>query len=255
MESSMASIKPEYLSREDEKQTFPFFELPAEIRLKIYGFLLVKLAVVDLDPDNYRTIRPSLSCFLVSRRMHEEAYHVFYGSPQQAMRLFPTNGRFFHTKRPLLARLGAQYRRAVNTIELMIGPGWTAPPRCWHTEDTLGLKDCHSLRTLKILVACDPSDEFFDGFRGKGNDKDTYKNFCVRILQGMFAQVPTLETVELDGYPGVSKDAPLVRGLVAEIARAKKRIAWGPMRGWEADEGAERRGSLTLDQALAILHI
>lgn len=255
MESSISSLRSDTSSKSKKtvKQPFPFFELPAEIRLRIYELVLIKPLPVDLDPNNYRTIRPSLTCFFVCRRMHEEAHHVFYGSPHQSIRLFPIHGRFFHTKKPLLTRIGARNRRAVNTLDLLIGHGWSAPPRCWHTEESLGLRDCLSARTLKILITCDPSDEVFNGFRGKGNDKDSYKIFCVGILRGVFDQVPTLETVELDGYPAVSKDAPLVRGLVAEIRQAKKRLAWGPMRGWKEEVENEKRELAVLEQAMSVL--
>lgn len=119
----------------------------------------------------------------------------------------------------------------------------------------MGLKDCHSLRTFKILVTLDPSDEYFNGFRGKGKDENSYKIFCVGILRGFLEQVSTLETVELDGYPGVSKDCPLVRGLVAEIKQAKKRLTWGPARGWKEEEEKEQRELLVLQRAMSGLDL
>lgn len=253
MESSIASMMS--FSSGPSRRVFPFFELPAEIRLRIYEFVLIQPdETIDLDPLNYRTIRPRLSCFLVCRRMHDEAYHVFYGAPQQPLRLFPTHGRFFHTKKPLLTRIGPKYRRAVHTLELRLGPGWSKPPRCWHVREEQGLADCKSLRKLKIIIQVDPSGDIFNGFRGHGNDKDTYKIFCVNILEGIFAQVPSLEVVELDGYPGLTTDTPLVRGLTTSIRSAGKRVAYGPMRGWgtESDQGKMIIG---LENALAAMSI
>lgn len=231
---------------------FHFFDLPAEIRLKIYEIVLVQpSSTIDLDPLNYRIIRPRLSCFLVCRRMHHEAYHVFYGSPQQPLRLYSTSGRFFHTKKPLLYRIGPTYRSAIHTLELRLGPGWSKPPRSWHTGEQHGLVDCTSLRTIKIFVEIDPSGDIFNGFRGHGNTRDTYKIFCVNILRGIFAQVPSIEIIEFDAFPAISKDTPLVKGLMTEASEAGKRITWGPMRGWrqESDTG----GLIGLENAMAAM--
>lgn len=156
--------------------------------------------------------------------MHEEAYRVFYAQP---IRLFPAPaGRFFNTKKPLLARLPTRYREVVNTVELRLGPGWSRPPRCQNVQPTLGLMECKSLRHLKILVECDPSDSFFNGFRGSGATEETYKWFCVDLLAGILEQVPGLETVEIDAW--VKKDVPIVTALKSMVERANKRLTWGP---------------------------
>lgn len=242
------------LTEKESKSTFPFFELPAEIRLRVYEILLVSPGrTLDLDPVNYRLIRPRLTCFLVCRQMHEEAYPLFYGSHTQPMRIFPTHGRFFHTKKPLLARLGPKYRAAVNTMELTMGPGWSAPPRCQHTGPGIGLADCTSVRTLKILVQVDPSDDIFNGFRGKGNTPSSYQTFCAKILQGIIDQVPSLETVQLDAWTGVAKDAPLVLALARQIQEAKKTITWGPLRGWHEKE--DTGGLVGLEKAMEAMGI
>ena len=39
---------------------------------------------------------------------------------------------------------------------------------------------------------------------------------------GILAQVPSLETVEIDAYPGVKKDAPLVMALRRRIEEYEK---------------------------------
>lgn len=245
MDASHATSLLSFVSQESPRirpadQPVCFFDLPAEIRLRIYELVLVQPGnTVDLDPANYRHIRPRLWCFMVCRQMHEEAYRVFYGSPQQPLRLYPVHGRFFHTKKPLLTRLSPQYRRVVNTVELRLGPGWSSPPRCWNTDPALGLKDCKSLRTLKIFIQCDPSDETFNGFRGRGNTKDTYKMFCVALLSSIIDQVPSLDNVEVDAFSAVPSDSPLVNALVAEVHSARKRLLWGPSRDWrkETDVG------------------
>ena len=178
--------------------------------------------------------------------MYDEAYPVLYSQP---MRLITTHGRFFHTKLPLLARLPSHYRSVVNTVELRLGPGWSQPPLCQHTGPSLGLADCTSLRTLKIFVECDPSDTIFAGFRGKNATEDTYKHFSVSLLVGILDQVPSLETIEVDAYPGVKKDAPLVMALRRKIEEYGKRLKWGPLRGWEKE--GDEPGLIGLEKALA----
>jgi hypothetical protein len=178
--------------------------------------------------------------------MHLEAYPIFYSQP---IRLFPTHGRFFHNKDALLTRLPSHYRAAITTLELRLGPGWSSPPPCQNTSPKLGLADCTSLRSLKIFVECDPSDTFFAGFRGKGATEDTYKFFCINLLGGILAQVPTLEAVEIDAYPAVKKEAPLVMALRRKVEEGGKKVVWGPLRGWEKE--GDEPGLIGLEKALA----
>lgn len=178
--------------------------------------------------------------------MHQEAYPIFYSQP---IRLFPTNGRFFHTKHVLLARLPTHYRAAITTLELRLGPGWTNPPPCQNTGPRLGLADCTSLRMLKIFVEMDPSDTIWAGFRGKNATEDTYKHFCVDLLRGIMEQVPSLATVEIDAYPAVKKEAPLVMALRRGVEEDGKKVIWGPLRGWEKE--GDEPGLIGLEKALA----
>lgn len=118
---------PSSSSETPVKKPFPFFELPSELRIKIYQYVLFiehGNGVVDLDYYNDRRIAPRLTCFRACRRMHDEAYPIFYGSPQQPFRLFPTGGHMYRTKKPLLELLTPTYRAAINTVELRLGPGW-----------------------------------------------------------------------------------------------------------------------------------
>jgi hypothetical protein len=120
------------------KKPFPFFELPSELRIKIYQYVLFiehDEGVVDLDPYNDRRIAPRLTCLRACRRMHDEAYPIFYGSPQQPFRLFPTGVNvLYRTKKPLLELLTPTYRAVVNTIELRLGPAWEKVSPVWFSS-------------------------------------------------------------------------------------------------------------------------
>ncbi|KAG9658432.1 hypothetical protein KCU95_g14443, partial [Aureobasidium melanogenum] len=215
------------------KKPFPFFELPSELRIKIYQYVLFiehGNGVVDLDYYNDRRIAPRLTCFRACRRMHDEAYPIFYGSPQQPFRLFPTGGHMYRTKKPLLELLTPTYRAAINTIELRLGPGWERIPKCWHTGPSLGLADCISLRNLKIFVQIDPTDATFKGHHGKGNDQYTYMNISAGWLQEILQQVPSIRNVEIDAWEGVDIVSPMLNALASVVLTADKRLTWGPQR-------------------------
>jgi hypothetical protein len=99
------------------------------------------------------------------------------------------------------------------------------------------LSDCTGLKVLKIFVQCDPSDSHFNGFRGKNANEDTYKWFCIDLLRGILQQVPRLKVVEIDAYPGIKQSAPLITGLREVVQETGKRLVWGPLRGWEDENG------------------
>lgn len=192
-----------------------------------------------------------MTLFLVSKRMHEEAYRVFYAQP---IRLYPSPAsRFFHTKKPLLQRLPVRYREVINTMELRLGPGWSAPPRCQNTLPTLGLYDCTNMRNLKIFIELDPSVDVFNGFRGKNSTKETYKWFCVDLLTGIFDQVPSLEKIEIDAFPAVKKDSMLVIAVCELVKERKKKLIWGPLRGWEKED--DEPGLIGLEGAMASMSL
>ncbi|KAF2089950.1 hypothetical protein K490DRAFT_35218 [Saccharata proteae CBS 121410] len=210
---------------------FRFFDLPSEIRLRVYELLLHVPGTVDLDPINFRRIKPRFNVFLVSRRMHEEAYRVFYG--HNTFRLFPIHGRFFHTKKPLLMRLAPHHRAAITNLELRLGPGWTGLPTCWAISDKLGIEDMTHWRVFKIFVECDPaSDNIFKGFRKSEN---WFTHYCTRIVHQIWSRAPSIQEVQFDAFPAVPKDSPLMLELLRESREHHKKITWGPERGWKDD--------------------
>ncbi|KAI4906747.1 hypothetical protein J4E90_010206 [Alternaria incomplexa] len=221
-------------AQEDDKkavkrQPFRFFDLPSELRLRIYEELLVFPKTIDLDPTNYRTVAPALRLFLVDHRMHDEASRVFYG--RNTFRVFPIHGRYINRKHPLLAWFPRKYRALLTRLELRLGPGFTKPPKCWVVDSRLGLAAVKKVYKLKIFVEIDPaSNEVFEGWRVGNN---FYTEYCVGLLRGLLAQVPSIDDVEFDAYPSVSKDSPLLKGLVEETKLNQKRVAWGPERGWD----------------------
>lgn len=228
MESSISSLLSEAGS---VRSHFRFFDLPAELRRKILRMLLLVDRTIDLDPLNHRRIGPCLDTFLTSKRFHEESYPIFYGG--NTFRIFPTHGRFFGNKiLPLLARLPARYRAALVSLELRLGPGWDNPPKSWKVNDRLGLEDAMAVRLLKVYVEVDPSHDIFNGFRVT---KDFFTDFSGFMLRDIIDRLQALEEVQFDAYPSVSRDAALMSRLLEEARKCRKRIGWGPERGWDID--------------------
>lgn len=216
-------------SEEVERQPFRFFDLPYELRLRVYEELLIFPKTIDLDPSNYCTVAPALRLFLASHRMHDEAARIFYG--RNTFRVFPIHGRYINRKHPLLAWFPRKYRVLLTRLELRLGPGFTKPPKCWVVDSRLGLATVKKVYLLKIFVEIDPaSNEVFEGFRVGNN---FYTEYCVGLLRGLLAQVPSISDVEFDAYPSVSKSSPLLAGLIEETKLNQKHIAWGPERGWD----------------------
>ncbi|KAF2124454.1 hypothetical protein P153DRAFT_302356 [Dothidotthia symphoricarpi CBS 119687] len=212
-----------------DTQPFRFFDLPSELRLRVYELCLIFPKTIDLDPTNSRTIAPHLRLLRVSRRMHDEASRVFYGA--NTFRLFPIHGSYINKKYPLLAWLPRRHRALITRLELRLGPGFNRPPKAWVVDKRLGLPAATKVYKLKIFVEIDPaSSDVFEGFRVAA---DFFTEFCVSLLRSLFTQVPSIHEVEFDAYPSVSKSSPLLKGLLEETSLNQKRITWGPERGWD----------------------
>lgn len=222
---------------EEEKEISPFrfFDLPTEIRLRIYMFVLFTprrnqaprpMGTVGASAKNMPPAPAShrISLFLASRRLHNEATHYFYST--QTFRLFPIQD---YSRLPTVRALAPRYRACLKTIELILGSSWTKPPRSWTVNNGLGLKDMVHLRTLKVFIECDPSHPVFRGFR---LSKDYYTVFAGDLLRKVLKGLPNLVQVEFDGYPSVQKDGDLMNRLLMETKLANKKILWGPERGW-----------------------
>lgn len=221
--SSDSMVSSTFSIPDDNRQGFRFLDLPAELRRHILELALCLNRTIDLDPANNWRITPRLDLFRVSRKVHAEAYAIFYGS--HTFRLFPTHGRFFGDKiRPLISRLPHQYRAAITSLELRLGPGWNKPPKSWAVSRRLGLEDAVSVRTLKIFVECDPSHDSFRGFR---MTEPSFTDFAGSILQDLIRTIPSLEAIQLDGYSFISKDSPLISRLLQVAQAEQKRITWG----------------------------
>ncbi|KAK3392704.1 hypothetical protein B0H63DRAFT_268 [Podospora didyma] len=221
-----------------KKQPFRFMELPSELRIKVYAYHFDGGgSVIDLDSDNYKLYHKKLAILRTCRTIYNEATHIFYSI--HAVRIFPTTpGRHFKTKKPLLARLNTRQRRCLTSLELRLGPGWSQPPRGWVVNPALGLADCTSVRRLTVYAEVDPSDAMYNGWR---RSDGFYEGFCQDLLDGVLAEMPFLDRVYFDGFPGVKQSGPMVRGLIQVALAKQKKICWGPERGWTdfPDDGSD----------------
>lgn len=234
MEPSASSLSDTLAGSSLAVQYFRFFDLPSELRFKIWGFVLVTEQIVDLHPQNFQLGRKLLNIFLTSHRFHEEAYPVFYGG--HTLRIFPTHDRFFgHKVQPLVARLWPRYRAALVSLELRLGPGWSNPPRSWRVDNRLGLEEMAAVRTLKVFVECDPSHDMFKGFR---LDKAFFTDFSGNLLRGVIQRLPSMTKVEIDGWPSVLREGPLVKRLLEVATEAEKMVVVNE------DEDAEQTFSI-----------
>ncbi|KAI0433860.1 hypothetical protein F5Y09DRAFT_297726 [Xylaria sp. FL1042] len=220
--------------KRSKQRPFRFLDLPSELRLKVYEHHFVNTGhVLDLDSDNYKRIHQKLSILRTCRTIYVEASYAFYSS--HPVRIFPAiPGRFFKTKKPLLARMKPGQRACLNTLELRLGPGWSKPPRGWEVNAALGLNQCVNVRKITVFVECDPGNEIFKGFRQPGG---FFEAFAKKLLTGVLEEMPWVERVEFDAWPSVKKSGALMTGLIDLITSRSLKITWGLERGWtDADE-------------------
>ncbi|OAA69151.1 hypothetical protein ISF_03526 [Cordyceps fumosorosea ARSEF 2679] len=211
------------------EKTFPLLSLPSELRIKIYEYFFADITeVLDLTRENHKRIHKRLGLMRTCRLISNEATHLFYST--RTFRLFPTStGRYFKTKKPLLARLSARQRQCLTKIEMRLGPGWSAPPPGWVVNAALGLKDCIHVHTLSVYVEVDPSDNIFNNFRRADG---FYEEFSRKLLAETLKGLPAVRTIEFDAYESVQKRGAMMRSLFSIATASDKVITWGPDRGW-----------------------
>lgn len=227
---------------------FRFFDLPSEIRLRIYHLVLFTPRKRNTARTNGNAgssskgkllapVSHRISLFLTSRRMHDEATHYFYAV--QTFRIFPIQD--YH-RMPTIRALSPRYRAMLSTVELILGSSWTAPPKSWTVNKGLGLQDMTTVRMLKVFIQCDPSHPAFEGFRVS---REYYTHFAGNLLRQILQSLPSVVQVEFDGWPSVDKHGPLMNRLLLEARTAQKKIHWGPERGWsdfdDYDEDEEKK--------------
>ncbi|KAJ5156166.1 hypothetical protein N7492_008969 [Penicillium capsulatum] len=222
---------------------FRFLDLPSEIRLNIYHFILFTPSrkgvlktrgTLGASAKKSKAVAPAsqrISLFLASHQVYNEASHYFYST--QIFRVFPVQD-FSHL--PTLRGLPPRHRSSLATIELVLGSSWTAPPPSWNVNHSLGLQDMTAMRTLKVFVGCDPSQPVFEGFR---ISKEFYTEFSGRLMREIIQRLPSLVWVEFDAYPSVSRKGSLMIRLIKEARQAGKEVHWGPQRGWTELDKAE----------------
>jgi hypothetical protein len=226
-------------------------ELPSELRIEIYAYHFEGTgSVIDLDSDNYKRIHQKLAILRTCRAIYQEASHVFYST--RTFRIFPTQpGRFFKTKKPLLARLKTRQRSSLTSLELRLGPGWNKPPRGWVVNPALGLAECVNVRKMTVFVECDPSDNVFKGFRKADG---FYESFSRELLDQVLAEMPFVQSVHFDAWSSVKKSGAMMVGLF-EVAKARGRaICWGPERNWTDHDGDDDAPVAHVETAIAFMN-
>ncbi|MCJ1445053.1 MAG: hypothetical protein MMC23_005558 [Stictis urceolatum] len=199
---------------------FRLFDLPAELRRKILDLVFGREDTLDID----LRVHKLLSLFAVSKQFHAEASQSFYSS--NTFRLLPTHGRaaWKHAV-PLIKCFPSSCRALITSLEFRLGPFWTNPPKCWYINDSVGLEDCENVLVLKVFIEIDPSHAIFNGFRSA---RLSYTDFAEDLLESTIQRLPNVNEVQIDGYPSVTPDLPLMAKMAQVAVEFGMRVTWGP---------------------------
>ena len=225
LSSSFSSSSSSSQVMDADSPPFRFFHLPPELRSSILTTYFDHDEVIDID---FRA-EGLFEIFRVSKQLRTEATRVFYGL--RTFRILPTHPNAVSRRaKPVFHRLSPFQRSHITSLELRLGPFWTAPPKCWVINNRLGLRDATSVILLKITVQCDPSHEMYADWR---ISEDFYTNFCGILLEKLIRRLPKLLHVQFRTYPGVDHNGPLLTRLVNEATNGGKRTSWTQGRAGE----------------------
>lgn len=203
-------------------EPFRFFDLPSELRNRVYDLVL-------FSKSEYHSVRRKgsrIACLLASKRMHEEAAYILYTTYR--FKVFPV--QLFDAP-PTVVELPQRYLPYVANIEMVVGPSWTDPPASWRVTRGTGrcLKKLTSVQTLRVFVEFDPSHPAFARYRRSYN---YYTDFCGDLLKKVLEAMPQVHQVELDGNSGVDVNGPLVSRLRVEALEQETEVKWGKQANW-----------------------
>lgn len=207
----------------DDSDPLPFFNLPGEIRNRIYNLVLFSKPEYR-RADGTRDSR--LAVLFASKKFYREASYVLYTTHK--FLVFPLQQ---FNPIPTIRDLPLHYQVLVTNLEIKIGSSWTSPPSSWRVSKGLErvLKRLKNVQTLTIFVELDPSDPIL---KIKKHIHEAYVDFCVDLVEDVIEAMPKVSYIRLDGNPGVNKHGPLVSRLREAAEAQNKTITWGRQDDW-----------------------